>query len=161
MTTEFCRPKIFDTVVWTCAAMFLALFAVHEARADEHRYDVSAPQYREECGSCHVPYPPALLSAAQWREVMGSLDRHYGADAGTDAGARDAITRFVVDRAGREGGAGDGLPRITTGRWFVREHRKAAADFKIAAVKSAGNCGACHRGAEAGDYSKRGRMRPR
>ncbi len=155
------RQRLFDAVVWTVSLMFLAMLALHEAHAGEHRYDVNAPQYRDECGSCHVPYPPALLSAAQWRQVMGALDRHYGTDAGIDAAARDAITRFVVERAGREGGAGNGLPRITTGRWFVREHREAAPKFTSAAVKSAANCGACHRGADRGDYSERGLLVPR
>lgn len=155
------RQRLFDAVSWTFSLMFLAMFALHEAHAGEHNYDVSAPQYRDECASCHVPYPPALLSSAQWRQVINSLDRHYGSDASVDAAAREAIMRFVVERSGREGGADNGLPRISTGRWFVREHRGAAAQFKNPAVKSAANCGACHRGADRGDYSERGLVLPR
>ena len=154
------RRYVLDALAGTLALAFLALSAAHAARAGEHRYDVSAPQYRDECGSCHVPYPPALLSAAQWRQVMNSLQHHYGTDASVDAAARDAITRLLVDRSGRAGGTSGGLPRISTGRWFVKEHREASAHFKRPAVKGAADCGACHRAADGGDYSERSLVLP-
>ena len=39
------------------------------------------PAYTQECGSCHLAYPPGLLPALSWQRLMGGLDRHFGTDA--------------------------------------------------------------------------------
>lgn len=153
------RPHhLFDAVVWTSTTMFLLVLGVHEAHAGEHRYDVGNPRYRSECGSCHLPYPPALMTVSQWQRVMSSLDRHYGVDASLDPQAAAQITGWLAAGAGgardRERGTGGGLPRISTGRWFRNEHREVAARFGRGPVKSAADCGACHAGADRGDYEE-------
>ncbi|MGZ8268326.1 MAG: diheme cytochrome c, partial [Burkholderiales bacterium] len=38
-------------------------------------------RWKAECSSCHVAYPPKLLSAQTWRRLMGGLDKHFGTDA--------------------------------------------------------------------------------
>ena len=66
--------------------------------AGEHAYRVDHPAYRQECGSCHVPYPPALLDAASWRALMGGLDKHFGSDAGVEPAVRaDILGRMRVN----------------------------------------------------------------
>ena len=34
------------------------------------------PAYKSECASCHMAYPPAMLSKSSWQRIMGSLDKH-------------------------------------------------------------------------------------
>ena len=34
------------------------------------------PAYKNECASCHMAYPPAMLSKPSWQRIMGSLDKH-------------------------------------------------------------------------------------
>lgn len=160
--TTFRRHHLFDAVVWTAGLMFLLLFGVHEAHADEHRFDVGDARYRAECGSCHVPFPPALLSAAQWKQVMAGLERHYGVDASVDADTAAALSNWLAARAGRERAADAApgeAPRITASRWFRKEHREAQPLLASGRVKRAADCAACHAGAEQGDYSERG-LRP-
>ncbi|NML15911.1 hypothetical protein [Azohydromonas caseinilytica] len=37
--------------------------------ADDHRGVPLLPAYRQECGSCHVAYPPGMLPAASWQRA--------------------------------------------------------------------------------------------
>lgn len=136
-------------------ALALLLGPGHAAAEEGHRFPLAA-SYREECGSCHVAYPPALLPAASWRAILGGLDRHFGTDASLDAGKAKEIGRFLETHAG----AGQGSPlRITETAWFRREHRNghdglSASVWKSPAVGSPANCGACHRQAADGDYGE-------
>jgi cytochrome c553 len=126
--------------------------------ADNEIYPLTNAAYRNECGSCHVPYPPALLDAQAWKRIMDRLDQHFGSDASVDARIADEIRTYLVSSAGRKATmpASKGLPRITEARWFVREHDEVPASlWKSEAVRSPASCGACHTRAEQGDYSER------
>lgn len=120
------------------------------------------PLHAAECGGCHLAYPPRLLPAAAWRQIMSGLDNHFGTDASLEDVERRRIEAYLVANAGR-GAALDGrgrpVLRISETAWFRREHRSGhdglTADvFASAAVGSAANCGACHRGAANGDYGE-------
>ncbi|MEW6677694.1 MAG: diheme cytochrome c [Pseudomonadota bacterium] len=118
------------------------------------------PAYKSECGSCHVAYPPSLLSAQDWRTVMSSLDKHYGDNASLDEKTRQAIESFLADQSGSRrtvsGTRGNELPRITTSTWFVRKHHEVPrADWHHAKVKTPANCSACHTRAAEGSYRER------
>lgn len=158
----------------TVATLFALGAAVGSgaARADDDEATASIPPhpaYRDECGSCHVPYPPGLLSADSWRAMMAGLDKHFGSDATLDAATAADITRYLVAHAGRRDTLGrDGQPllRITDTRWFRKEHRDGhdgitPGMLRSAAVKSPANCGACHRSAAQGDYSEDNIQLPR
>lgn len=138
------------------AAVLLILSA---ARADEPARVPLPAVYKDECGSCHVAYPPRLLAAADWRTIVAGLARHFGSDASLDPARAREIGAFLTANAGRRE-AGGREPRITTGEWFRREHRDghdglSAALWKSPAVGSPANCGACHRQAAGGDYGER------
>ena len=64
-------------------------FSWREIEEYKHRStDVAAianPVYKEECGSCHMAYPPGLLPARSWTKVMSGLDNHFGDNAELDA----------------------------------------------------------------------------
>ncbi|MBI2383049.1 MAG: diheme cytochrome c [Gammaproteobacteria bacterium] len=143
-------------------ARALALFALSglvslPAAADGHRYPVDNPAYRSECGSCHVPYPPALLPASSWDAVLAGLQDHFGTDATLEHAAAREIADFLRRNAGREPRTPAPQPmlRITGQRWFAREHDEIAPRvWNRPAVKSRANCGACHTGAEQGRYGE-------
>ena len=120
------------------------------------------PMYVEECGACHLAYPPQLLDAHSWLHVMNGLDKHFGTDASLDDRRRSAIADFLGRNAGgRKTGVtadakGQPLLRISDTAYFQRKHREVdAATWKRASIKSPANCTACHRQAAAGDYSER------
>lgn len=138
-----------------------SLLVANAAFAEDHSYGPYPDNYVTECASCHAPFPPQLLAASDWAKIMAQLDRHYGVNASLDPTRRAAIADFLASHSGRaertDTGAADAqLPRITTSRWFVREHGS-----KTPRSGSFADCAACHSGAAGGDYSERGLRRPR
>jgi hypothetical protein len=113
------------------------------------------PDFKAECGTCHLAFPPALLPAEDWRRVMTNLDSHYGDNAALDDKTRRQIEDFLVRNAGsgrRIAGAGV-PPRLTLTSWFQRKHDEVpGAAWKDKRVGSAANCAACHTRAEAGSF---------
>jgi Dihaem cytochrome c len=136
----------------------LLLAVALPALADRLPLPADTPaSYAAECGSCHLAYPPALLSAGDWRRVMAGLDDHFGTDAAVDANKRQEISTFLERHAGNAGklGSAGTPPRISTTARFVRKHREVPTKlWHDPRVKSAANCEACHRGAVDGNYSE-------
>lgn len=150
-------------LVPTLGLALLAL-AAGAARADDdaRRVPLDAA-YVQECGSCHVAYPPGLLPAASWQRQMANLGRHYGSDASLEPAAATPIAAWLQRHAGT-GRRAEAPPedRITRGAWFQREHREvAAATWALPAVKGGSQCQACHTRAEAGSYREREIRLPR
>ena len=113
------------------------------------------PAYISECASCHVAYPPGLLPAASWRRLMTGLDRHFGSDASLDPATTERLSDWLQWHAGTYKRVAEPPPehRITRSAWFERKHRNVdAAAWKLPSVQSAANCGACHSGADRGDF---------
>lgn len=123
--------------------------------AGEHAYGPTSTwpaAYVEECASCHVAYPPQLLTAPGWQQVMAQLDKHYGVDASVEPKRRVTIADFLQSAASRRDkhAPTEAGSRLTRTSWFVREHG-ATAPAKIAFS----DCSACHTRAEQGDYAER------
>ena len=143
----------FDTTILVAV---LALAVPSLARAEREVFDIGNPVYREECGGCHVAYPPQLLPKASWQAIMGGLDKHFGTDASLDPATAKTIQTYLETNASRRAVTGKPPLRITDTAWFKREHDEVpAAKWSSAAVKSPANCSACHTKAEQGDYSER------
>lgn len=120
------------------------------------------PAFKTECGSCHLAFPPVLLSTDDWRAVMSNLDRHYGDNAGLDDKTRRQIEDFLVRNAGSGRRVANAitsagtLPRLTATTWFRHEHDEVpAAVWQRKDVGSAANCAACHTRADAGSFRER------
>jgi hypothetical protein len=124
-------------------------------------------RYQTECGGCHLAYPPGLLPTAAWGHVMGTLADHFGDDASLDpATAANLLAHLQAGAAdsnpwGRPGAAlptqvGEGPPRITQTRYFLRQHDEVPARLvrDNAQIRSFSNCQACHRGAEQGRFDE-------
>jgi hypothetical protein len=115
------------------------------------------PKYQQECGACHLAYPPGMLPAASWTRVMANLPRHYGTDASLDPATLKALSTWLGANAGTYKRVGQEPPqdRITTSSWFVREHHEIAPDvWKRAAIGSRANCAACHTSASKGEFNE-------
>lgn len=113
------------------------------------------PIYKQECGSCHIPYPLALLPKESWVEIMNGLQKHYGTDASLSQQEMMQISSWLNGHAGTYKRVKEGPPenRITKSDWFEKKHRKISSrEFLSPAVKSPSNCNACHKNAEQGNF---------
>jgi nitrate/TMAO reductase-like tetraheme cytochrome c subunit len=137
--------------------LVLGIFASLPALADSEGIAAAlTPQYKTECGSCHVAFPPGLLNKADWQKTMARLDKHFGTDASVDAKAHQSILGYLERNAGsRNAPQAAAEPRITATNWFKKEHREVPGSvWKDSRVKTAANCVACHSGAEQGRYGE-------
>lgn len=141
--------------------LYLAVISMSSAAcADSAKKPVATnPAWQEECGSCHIAYPPRFLPAESWRQLIASLEDHFGTDASIDAGTAATIETFLIQNAKRsktDAKRSDTPLRITETRWFRDEHDEiSATKWKSPAIRSAANCGACHREAEKGSFRER------
>ena len=114
--------------------------------------------YEAECASCHMAYPPALLSEQSWKNVMSGLSKHFGTDASVDAKTQTEITGWLVKNAATRQKYSETAPenRITKTSWFIRKHDEVRPDvWKRAGIKSPANCSACHIDAANGIFSEK------
>ncbi|MFO1494540.1 MAG: hypothetical protein U1F26_07770 [Lysobacterales bacterium] len=167
------KRRLFDAVVWTFSAMFLVVFLVHES----HRGLASAPapaapacksapaqppspaarSYLSQCGDCHIAYPARMLPATSWRRLMGTLDAHFGQDASLEPGQRLLIEQYLIAgaRKPRADDPSSGPPRITTMRWWRRQHDRIRAQrWTQANIPSRAACESCHLNAVEGRFGK-------
>ncbi|MEY4495810.1 MAG: hypothetical protein RL744_874 [Pseudomonadota bacterium] len=113
--------------------------------------------YEAECASCHMAYPPALLSQQSWKNIMSGLAKHFGTDASLDPKSQTELTNWLVKNAATRQKYSETAPenRITKTSWFIRKHDEVRADvWKRASIKSPANCGACHIDAAKGIFSE-------
>ena len=104
--------------------------------------------WRAECSGCHIAFPPALLPADDWLDIMSRLDKHYGVDASLEPKIRQEIAAYL-ERNGASNrlfGSRDEIPRITTTDWFFRKHQGAIRLWRKGKVKSLVECASCHKG---------------
>jgi len=134
------------------------LLASSTAFADKMAMPSDAPaSYEAECASCHMAYPPALLSQQSWKNVMSGLPKHFGTDASVDPKTQAEITSWLVKNAATRQKYSETAPenRISKTSWFIRKHDEIKPDvWKRAGIKSAANCGACHIDAAKGNFSE-------
>jgi nitrate/TMAO reductase-like tetraheme cytochrome c subunit len=149
------KRRIFDSIVWSVSVLFAFGLLIDSAMAESSGPVATNKSWKAECGSCHVAYPPNLLPASSWRRIMGGLRRHFGTDASVDAASAVEIGAFLERNAGSGKRGSEAALRITETRWFLRKHDEVApATWNKPQVKTAANCGACHSGAERGDFDE-------
>lgn len=150
---------------WPATVLAPLLLAALPAAADRIALPrTPLPLYQQECSNCHVAYPPALLPAESWKQLMQSLGSHYGTDAALDAESTARLSAWLEANAAQGKRARKPPPeqRITRSDWFVKKHDEVdAAVWKRPAVRSSANCVACHAGAEQGDFNERNIRIPR
>lgn len=112
--------------------------------------------YETECGDCHLPFHPSLLSSDSWKQMMADLENHFGEDAtlyddatvveitaylttfGGDKWDTEASNRFrIVDPKAPF--------QITATPYWIRKHKDIDPEhFKLKKVAVKSNCGGCH-----------------
>ncbi|HEY9200168.1 MAG TPA: diheme cytochrome c [Gammaproteobacteria bacterium] len=141
-----------------------------ESREGEsHNSDVASishPLYKEECGSCHMAYPPALLSTASWAAILNGLDDHFGDNAELDAQTHQTISDFLTgnsadnsnyrrSRKFMQGIDANSPPlRISETAYFKRKHEEIPAKMVSgnSKVSSFSQCNSCHQDAQKGVF---------
>lgn len=158
------RPVILGII----ALAFSATLLERAQAGGGHYYPPAAdPVVKEECGSCHLAFAPAMLPARSWQRMMGELQNHFGDDASVDAATAQRIGRYLTenaaDAAGRRYGgkllrgvaAGSAPQRITELPKWVSEHRQVPDwEWRHKDVRSKANCLACHADADRGYYDE-------
>jgi len=130
--------------------------------------------WREECGDCHMAYHPTLLPARSWQAMMDGQQDHFGDELDLDEDINTEITRFLLDNAAEQlliepswrilrSTPADDVPlRITETVYWKKKHKEIEQRYWDSnKVKSKGNCGACHKDADAGTYEDAAMRMPR
>jgi hypothetical protein len=113
--------------------------------------------FQQECGACHMAFPPEFLPTRSWRAIMDGLPRHFGENAALAPDETQKIGDYLAANAADANGRGSpvlrGLRavdvplRITeTPFWIGRHDEVSSAQFERASIKSKSNCLACHTG---------------
>lgn len=141
------------------------LFNAASAGGDDYYPPITDKTTLQECGSCHLAFPAAMLPAASWQRMMGDLENHFGDDASVDAATTRQISGYLSANAGDTGGArysrkllrgvsrNEAPLRITELPKWAREHREVSKrEWASKEVGSKANCVACHVDAEKGYF---------
>lgn len=124
--------------------------------------------YQEECGACHLAYPPALLPAASWERMLGSLDDHFGENAELDGQTLAELRTYLLAESAdrtyawlarkmQRGSNSDAAPlRITELPYFRHEHDEIPMRLvkDNPKVGSFSRCEACHQDAAQGMFDE-------
>jgi hypothetical protein len=163
------RIHVTITIVLS-TALSLFLLASHAAGDSDKRASdrataalLASPEYRvyeEECGSCHLAYPPGLLPARSWQALMNGLADHFGDSAELEAPRGQLLSGWLVANAAerRTHRKSAKLLRSVRGRtplrisqtpYILGKHDEIApAVFRRKSIASRANCGGCHRDAD-------------
>ena len=145
-------------------------FERHEKEHDREHHRSIRPasplneNYKSNCGGCHLAYPPELLPASSWSNLLARLDNHFGESLSLDDPTKEEVRKYLTENAADRSGTktagkilrdlGGAYPvRITEVPYIQRKHREISPEvFKRKAVGSFSNCLACHKAAEQGDF---------
>lgn len=121
--------------------------------------------WRDECGSCHSEFYPALLPARSWEAILAQQSEHFGRNLKLDAPTIATVLKFVTDNSADQhiteaamkidqSVPKDSTPlRITKTPYWVRKHQDIIpSDWANPKVKRKSNCVACHEDAKAGTF---------
>lgn len=111
--------------------------------------------YETECGDCHLPYHPSLLPIQSWKDMMATLEDHFGEDATLDDETVSEITVFLTDFGGEKWDTEaanrfrildpEKPMQITATPYWIRKHDEIEPEtFKRKGVGVKSNCGGCH-----------------
>lgn len=166
--------RIHMTIVFVLSTG-LTLFLLRDALGDSDKRAtarataalLASPEYRayaEECGSCHLAYPPGLLPARSWRAVMSGLADHFGDNAELDADTTRDLTDWLTANAAEarthrksakilRSVRGATPLRASTTPYLLGKHDEIRDSvYQRKSVTSRANCGACHKNAERWDF---------
>ncbi len=146
----------------------MTLFPV-PAFAGEHGESKTVPKvsnavYKNSCGTCHFAYQPGLLPARSWRKIINGPDGHAGGGLSLDNKTKAEIEKYLTQNSAEKtqskrsrkivASIGSDVPtRISQVPYIKEKHHKIGQEvFSRKSIGWRGNCVACHKTAESGDY---------
>ena len=118
--------------------------------------------YTQQCTVCHNAYPPGMLPATAWQQLMEDMPAHFGGSVMVNVDTQKEISDWLQQNAGTFAPAATQDPpqhRITQSDWWQNIHRNSkkipAASWKKPMRVSAANCSACHAQAAAGEFNSK------
>lgn len=146
----------------------------HWGDIDEYRHQsnsvkkVTNPLYEDECGSCHMAYPPGLMPAPSWEKVMLGLEDHFDDNAELNKEEQMLITQYLLNNSAdksrnrrsqkfnRSINSHNVPVRITDTPYFRHEHHEIPIRMVTAnsEVNSFSQCDACHKNAKQGSFNE-------
>ena len=147
----------------------IIIFSAGWASAGERNESKTLPKvtnatYAASCGTCHFAYQPGLLPARSWLKITNVPGSHAGGDLSVDTKAKVEIESYLIQNSAEKiqsrksrkiiDSIGESVPtRISEVPYIKEKHRKIKQEvFLRKTIKSRGNCIACHKTAESGDY---------
>ena len=167
---------IFDTAVISQGAIAADQTAPRESISDwmfslsRHKEfePVSNATWAEECGACHLAYPPGTLPSASWNRLLtaDALAHHFGENAELDDDTLKIVRDYAVANAAETSyskrarkiahatSTGEAPLRITEIPYIRRMHHEIPAKMITGndKVKSLSQCNACHTQADQGVF---------
>lgn len=151
------------------ALLTIIIFSPVWAFAGEHNESKILPKvtneiYKTNCGSCHFAYQPGLLPAKSWLAIMDSPGGHPGGSLSLDKKTKAEIRKYLTQNSAENtrskrsrkilASIGSGVPTRISEVPYIREkhHEINQEVFLKKSIGSRGNCIACHKTAESGDY---------
>jgi hypothetical protein len=126
-----------------------------------------SPAYRENCGACHLAYPPKLLPASSWKKIINRSEDHFGEPLVINTKNKEIISRYLIENSAERSSCkkavkivkslqGESPVRITEIPYIRDKHRKIPLKtLERKSIGSLSNCSACHNKADQGVFSKR------
>jgi hypothetical protein len=168
-TDHAARPAKAKPLLAGLCVLILMMGAVHQIVALSARPALGVPAgpldptYAQECGSCHMAYPPSLAPSPRWIAIMDGLPNHFGEDASLEPGLMSRIRTYLTMNAAEKWDtrAAHELQRpnpqdpirLTTTPFWIRMHREIPESvFKSRAVGAKGACEKCHSDASTGRF---------
>lgn len=121
------------------------------------------PLYEQECGACHLAYPPSLLPTRSWESLLSHLDDHFGDDASLDPDSLNGIRTWLTTNAATDHSRfsrrldPQAVPeRITELPYFQRKHHEIPSRLVTGnpEVGSFSQCNQCHQSAARGRFNE-------
>jgi cytochrome b len=163
------RPAKAKPLLAGLCVLILLMGAVHQIVALSARPALGVPAgpldptYAQECGSCHMAYPPSLAPSSRWIAIMDGLSNHFGEDASLEPRLASRIRAYLTMNAAEKwdtrvahelqrSNPQDPL-RLTATPFSIRIHRGIPESvFKSRAVGAKGACEKCHSDASTGRF---------
>lgn len=103
--------------------------------------------YLQNCATCHVGLPPAIMPSETWRQLLQD-NQHYGATLAINRLDKQIIWQYLR-KFSRPHAADEEVPfRIYQSRYFTALHPKV----KLPTKAGLGSCISCHPGAGQYDF---------
>jgi hypothetical protein len=115
------------------------------------RYQLGHELYLENCASCHVPLPPAVLPSETWRRLLLEPEQHYGQKLQPIIGPSLIIMWEYIRAYSRPEKEGKPLPyRMSQSSYFKALHPRV----KFPQPVKPNGCVTCHPGAAEFNYRR-------